>query len=715
MPESDSTKQDYFNGSRPLSTEQDAARQKGVRSNPTQTVSTIRSSLHINQRPASATNLPRNSSTPSLNKKQPNRLKSHNRSFSHNKVLNKLSTSSSSTTRPHLNRSKSTEALVKTRPGGPLKRNSKSYTKISGLQPLTKTISSPTLKANKSNSSLKALALTSGIGLKSSARKGKAILRLNDDDGDFEDVNELLDSEEHNTGPVPERFDSQETVSTTHLQQEQNIPSLYEQINRILPEPTPASEESSQVNDKLEVVEEGNAGDSSASVSQQEITEQKETRPDFSTSTRSSTDDFLQTNNLYGGSLLLSQSTGLVRKIDHLHGGNLKMTEAYPNIPGNDSMTSRQISGISFLANPMETNNVAEPVTTSKNVNQNNSYQPEQTIFNNLQRTNNQYMTNKKQQQELQSRQQHNQQPKTKQGQPPSPVGHAVHNGANNFSDFLKGSQSASSSSDLQYGHNIETRTQQRLWLQRESSLMDVTNLDAARMGNFSNLSLNNLMFGHSYNNQSQVNMREMQHGNQILSAQQQSQHHLHQHQQLQQQQQQQSSQMQPGIPQPMTPLTPGGGSPYASLESSGPMMQPALPNTVQTRTEFERLNREYLNVRRHLNPVGESLKRIESISSNDLKMEKTRKGGTNGRNTAADSFEKFSPLFQEKETEITGTLARIWQDAILSSLSTSNTKANVTNPQHHPVSQRTINPRMPSYNQSYGLRLNKMPATRAG
>ena len=70
--------------------------------------------------------------------------------------------------------------------------------------------------------------------------QGKAILQLNDDDADYEDVENLLNDEDtgENNAPVPERFDSQDTISTTHLQDEQNIPSLYEQINRILPEPT---------------------------------------------------------------------------------------------------------------------------------------------------------------------------------------------------------------------------------------------------------------------------------------------------------------------------------------------------------------------------------------------------------------------------------------------------------------------------------------------
>ena len=71
------------------------------------------------------------------------------------------------------------------------------------------------------------------------------------------------------------------------------------------------------------------------------------------------------------------------------------MTEAYPAMPSDEALNSTAISGISFKANPMELNNAAEPVTTSKNVSQNNSYQPDQTIFNNLQRTNNQYLMNK--------------------------------------------------------------------------------------------------------------------------------------------------------------------------------------------------------------------------------------------------------------------------------------------------------------------------------
>ncbi|KAL6453556.1 hypothetical protein SBY92_005127 [Candida maltosa Xu316] len=531
MSESDNSRNEYSSDSRSSSTEPETVRfKKG--SKPAQQNSLVtRPSLATNPRSASTNTIPRNSSTPSLNKKS--KLKGHNRSSSHNKLLNKLSTSTGSTVRPHLNRSKSTDTLTRTRSGGPLKRNSRSFTKVTPLQPMTKTISSPTLKPNKSNSSLKGPTPTHGI--KSSARKGKAILRLNDEDGDYEDVDEQ--SGEENEGenvPVPERFDSQETVSTIHSQGEQNIPSLYEQINRILPEPTPAAEEPPKVGNKLEVVEEGNTIDS--------IVEQA--NPGLAGSTRSSTDDFSQANNLYGGSLLLSQSTGLVRKIDHLHGSNLKMTEAYPTIPSNETLSSNGISGISFQANPMESNSIAEPVITNKNVNQNNSYQPEQTIFNNLQRTNNHYFQNKK---------------------PSQP----------------------------------QTQTQQ---LQQQQ-------------------------------------------------------------QQLQQQQQQQQSsvsqqqlQQQPYIPQPLTPVTPGanGNGPYAGGEINGHgllnIVQGAHTNSVQTRTEFERLNREYLNVRRHLNPVGECLKRLESCSEKEIKVAKTRKGDKNGSTNSANTFEEFAPKFQERK-----------------------------------------------------------------
>ncbi|KAL1580720.1 TORC1 subunit TCO89 [Candida albicans] len=689
-------KKEYSNDSRPQSTENDTARSKrgGKDSQPPpfHNSTVTRSSLPNNPRPASTGNIPRNTSTPSLNKKQANRLKTHNRSLSHNKSLTKLSTSTGATARPHLNRSKSTEVLLKSRQGGALKRNSRSLTKMTALQPMTKTTSSPTLPTHKSTTSLKNINSTCSIGLKSSARKGKAILQLNDDDADYEDVENLSNDEDtgENNAPVPERFDSQDTISTTHSQDEQNIPSLYEQINRILPEPTPASEEPPKFKDKLEVVEEGNTIDSKVNTS----------HPELGSSTKSSTDDFSQANNFYSGSLLLSQSTGLVRKIDPKHSANLKMTEAYPAMPSDEALNSTAISGISFKANPMELNNAAEPVTTSKNVSQNNSYQPDQTIFNNLQRTNNQYLMNKKQQhhqQQQQQQQKTQQKPQQKQQQvkPLSPAGTAINNGTNNFSDFLR-TNNSTSSADSQYGHNIETRTQQRLWLQRESSLMDVTNLDANRMSNFSNLSLNNLMFSHNYNNQSQANIRDLQYSGSVPQ----------QHQPL----------------TPMTPATPGVGNngSYPGSDVNGNqgllnLVQGTLPHTVQTKIEFERLNREYLNVRRHANPMGESLKRLESYSGKELKVSKTRKGDKSTTDANASTFEEFSPTFHEKETEISNTLSKLWQDAIVSSSSSSAARPTQPATQHHPTNQRSINPRLASYNQNYNnSRQNQAPNTRA-
>ena len=691
-------KKDYSNDSRPQSTENDPTRSRrgGKDSQPPQhhNSTVTRSSLPNNPRPASTGNIPRNTSTPSLNKKQGNRVKAHNRSLSHNKSLTKLSTSTGATARPHLNRSKSTEFLLKSRQGGALKRSSRSLTKMTALQPMTKTTSSPTLPTHKSTTSLKRINSACNIGLKSSARMGKAILQLNDDDADYEDVENLLNDEGtgQDNAPVPERFDSQDTISTTHLQNEQNIPSLYEQINRILPEPTPASEEPPKFKDKLEVVEEGNTIDSKIDPS----------RPELGSSTKSSTDDFSQANNFYSGSLLLSQSTGLVRKIDPKHSANLKMTEAYPTMPSDEALNSTAISGISFKANPMELNNAAEPVTTSKNVNQNNSYQPDQTIFNNLQRTNNQYLMNKKQQQQQQKIQQKTQQ-KQPQVKPLSPAGASINNGTNNFSDFLR-TNNSTSSADLQYGHNIETRTQQRLWLQRESSLMDVTNLDANRMSNFSNLSLNNLMFSHNYNNQSQANIRDLQYGSSIPQ----------QHQPL----------------TPMTPATPGIGNngSYSGSDSNGNqgllnLVQGTLPLTVQTKIEFERLNREYLNVRRHANPMGESLKRLESYSGKELKVSKTRKGDKSATNANPSTFEEFSPTFHEKGTEIANTLNKLWQEAIISSLSPSSSSSaaaaaarpNQPITQQHPMNQRSMNPRLASYNQTYNnSRQNQTTNTRA-
>ena len=171
-----------------------------------------------------------------------------------------------------------------------------------------------------------------------------------------------------------------------------------------------------------------------------------------------------------------------------------------------------------------------------------------------------------------------------------------------------------------------------------------------------------------------------------------------------------------------MTPATPGVGNngSYPGSDVNGNqgllnLVQGTLPHTVQTKIEFERLNREYLNVRRHANPMGESLKRLESYSGKELKVSKTRKGDKSTTDANASTFEEFSPTFHEKETEISNTLSKLWQDAIVSSLSSSAARPTQPATQHHPTNQRSINPRLASYNQNYNnSRQNQAPNTRA-
>ncbi|KAI5953102.1 TCO89 [Candida margitis] len=637
-----------------------------------QTTTHLRPSLQGVGRSSSSSNVSVNTSNLiSHRKPHPSRLKTHNRSLSHNKLLNKLSTSTTpATVRPNLNRSKSTDGLTKGgRHATALKRNNRSFTKITGLQPLTKTVSNQSVKSNKSSSSLKGLGVVSSTatgGIKPSARRGKATINLEDDDKEYEDVDEPPD-EKDVAAPQPERFDSQETVSTTHSTSDQNIPSLYEQINRILPDPTPQDSADYDNRPKLDVVEEGKP------VNDKTTNKGEPRRPDLVSSVQSSAEDVTQNNNLYGSSLLLSQSTGVVRKIDPI---NAKVTEIYPNRQGqNDTQQPESVSGISFKANPMEAvnnnNNIAKPVTTNQNVSQKNSYQPDQTIFTNLQRTNNQYMQGKQTSERL---------PNTRPIQT-SKNTNPLNNGANNYGEFLR---STSSSSDSQHGpsKNIETRTQQKLWLQRESSLLDVTNMDPARRSNFSNLSLNNLMFSHNYNQShssgqwpSNPNSYQSQHGVSSTIG-------------------------------PLTPVTPGTvqGVPGFSNGTITPdrgmsnvnvngllhVVQNAHQNSIQSRTEFERLNREYLNVRRHLNPVGEGLNRLKSVTEghNEIKVAKSKKRPESS-NANANTFEEFAPSFHARQAETMGTVNKIWQDAILWTLSSSRvgpySQENATNPQHPP------------------------------
>ncbi|KAI5967390.1 TCO89 [Candida theae] len=691
MAEGD-TKINSHNGTpspRSPSAESDSSNSSKGSNKTNQIAAQLRPSLQGSCRSVSSSNISVNTSNlASQRKPHTSRLKTHNRSLSHNKLLNKLSSSTApAAVRPNLNRSKSTDGLTKSgRHSNIVKRNNRSFTKLTGLQPLSKTVSNHSVKSNKSNTSLKGLGGgTSTGGIKPSARKGTATLSL-EDDKEYEDVDEPPDEGDDVVAPQPERFDSQETVSTTHSSSNQNIPSLYEQINRILPDPSPQNEDERP---KLDVVEEVKALEDKP----QNRVETK--RPDLISSVQSSTDDV---NNLYGSSLLLSQSTGVVRKVDPI---NARVSEVYPNRQNAADHQSESVSGISFKANPMEAvnnKNIAKPVTTNQNVSQNNSYQPDQTIFSNLQRTNNQLQ---------QSRQNGGDRvPETRAAPSTNRTSNPLSNGANNYSEFLR-STSSSSNSPHGASKNIETRTQQKLWLQRENSLLDVTNMDPSRRSNFSNLSLNNIMFSHNYN-QSQSNGQLSSNPNSY-----QGQHNL-------------SSSL-----GPLTPITPGPvqGVPgfnngtitpergMSSVNVNGllHMIQNAHQNSIQSRTEFERLNREYLNVRRHLNPVGESLNRLQSKNSDksEITVAKSKKR-PDGGNTNANTFEEYAPSFHARQADTMGTVNKIWHDAILWTLSASRvgsfSQENTANQQMHtPVHRMSSFGQNSPYNKHPQLQTNRV------
>lgn len=629
--------------------------------------------------------------TVQLNKKPYPRPKIHNRSLSHNKVLNKLSTSSTpivptTTPRPGLNRSKSTDGLIRTgNRSGALKRNNRSLTKLTNLtviQPLTKTVLNQSLKSNKSTGSLKGLngSLVHVGGLKTSGRKGKAILKLNDNDNDNNDYEDMgHDNENEKNGNNNNNIEN-------------------ENDNQPEPETFPSGSDTGG---------ESSVGDIAVLRPQHQHSS--------SPSTQSFSEDLIPANNLYGGSLLLSQSTGLTKKFDpsnnqtihqRLMGNtnnnnNSESTSllhadkpTYRHESSIESTNSESISGISFKANPIENtkqypNNIAQPVTINKNVVQENSYQPNKSIFNNLQRNSSQYPSNK-----------------TPSNQTSNSSNNAIANDQS-LQSYLQQSN--------QPQHNIETRTQQRLWLQRENSLMDVVNLDANK-SNFSSLSLNNMMFAHNYNHSNQ-NIRDLSqtpnHGTAVSTPQ---------------------NEIPPG--ELMNNNTPNATALHSGNDHSSSMtningLLNNHQNSIQSRTEFERLNREYLNVRRHLNPVGECLNRVEEITKNTKNInvikknnKKTMSVSSMHSSTNANTFKEFSPSFQEKEHEINVTLNKLWQEALVTTLSQPPpTNQLRTNPPQASQQlsmqsqvQRSHNPRGPAYGQnSYNnLRSPQTPTTRA-
>ncbi|KAM9934815.1 hypothetical protein OXX80_005596 [Metschnikowia pulcherrima] len=633
-------------------------------------------------------------------RKPSSRKPAHTRSQSHTKASTR-SQSSASGHKPHLSRSKSTDGIIpKTRPA--VRRNGRSNTKLSSLsslqpltktssnssvnralgalQPLTKTMSRESMKShglrktvsngsskgvhvlgktdssqsiksvkssssikslnlrNKSNTSLKGLSSNTGVtGLKTSTKRGKAILSLNEDDtyNEYEDVSEASENDDESR----ERFQTQAPLEDKETGRD--------------PPPTTGDEIAASMRnlpeERFDLPPSAPREHSAQSVSTQNS-------PPFvnndsrTTSTQSAQSNQTYNNdepntNLYGGSFLLSQSTGMTRKIE-------PSTEMLGFVPSNSNsiagqLASEQASGIVF--NPQAEDDLrteAEPAVTKTTVTQ-GSYQPNQTIFSNLQRNDSKYLSNVKSKRQ-------------------SGVASATSADAEMKKDFAGYLNSQSGN-----GHNIETRTQQRLWLQRENSLLDVSaNMDMNRVGNFSNMSLNKLMFAHNYNNSGST-ARET-----------------------------------PGSV-PNWGQNPEAGS--AGREAHTPALsespvsaanilhfiQNGQQNSIQSRTEFERLNREYVNVRRHLNPVAESLNRVEKLGygKKDLEIQKkSDKKATYAATSNANSFKEFAPTWEKNEGESVLMLNRLWSEALLScSSSTLSTRLLQQESQHsyHSQNQR--------------------------
>lgn len=573
------------------------------------------------------------------------------------------------------------------------------------------------------------MAQTSTTGLKTSGRKGKAILRLNDDDADYEDLN---DGNADATDDLENAYQQNEDQNKDHREHHEDH-RVHNEDHR---EQHENHREHGDTHDNLEK----NYGKLEDNLNNQhDLSNQEQSSPSHSPtpnptksfglnhdilgkpslSAQSSTDDL--GNNLYGGSLLLSQSTGLTRKFDNRKG----KTEGYAfmNTPSNQSSATESgnpesLNGISFKANPID-GSIAEPVTTNKNVIPNNSYQPNQTIFNNLQRTNSQYMSSKRQQQ-------------TAQRQPRAVSGLATDEGVNNFSNFLGKSHDSMEAPGSPT--NIKTRAQQRLWLQRENSLLDVSNMDPSKV-NFSNLSLNNLMFAHHYNNgmAKDPTTPAAQQSLLYFSAN----HNTPQGQGAQTSLQQQLQNATIGN-RVASAGTPRGDASVSSNSINGLFLMLQSNNSIQLRTEFERMNREYLNVRRNSNPVGETLSRIgkyfdaTGAHGGNREIEVHKRGKRTGSPSGSlissgNNFQDVSKLYTEKELEMNMTINRLWQEAASTIACPQNPANNVPRNQvpHQNNSQQQLqqphqqplrpgNPRLASYGQTTHMRSPLTPSTRA-
>lgn len=660
--------------------------------------------------------------------------------------------------RPGLGRSKSTDGLLRSKV-----RSNRLFTKLSTVHPLTKTLSGGTLAhisllaaaavAQAAHSghaklrltlSLKALAespLAPIIGLKLSSRKGKAILRLNDDaeDDEYEDVDLVAEdelsrhgsvsqvkpnhtttdislhsidcppsqqpsriklpsldcsvSQEHYTEPSKQGIEvrkprhsaePRQNVHTSLIRSQSPFSrSLEVQVSLRTLSSLPGLELLRQPLVRLHLRHQNvgvelpprDPGDASGSRSTRSHhhSDRSYSRAllphEHSVSTRSSTDD-LMSGAAYGGSMLLSQSTGLTRKVNPgsstghsgsgVHdGGDQLIPESSGSVMAAQSSPQE---GILFKASGETHANAKSDGPTTRGRKGHYGYQEK------------------------------NSAPFSSQPRPDA-------NFSNNFAQFLN--LDATGTSQGQHPLLVETRTQQRLWLQRENSLMDVPHLDANNLNNFSNLSLSNLMFSH---NQSSTNMQQMA-ANAGFSRD-------GAYTSLGRDSTRGSFQGSGGVtPQGYE----GSGDPSVNnvqLQFTGALATPSVErqlvyggtdgtstpggealnlNTflrlvlsssnhrVSQKMEFERLNREYLNLRRYRNPVAELLDRIADLEHVDqIKIKKTRdisKKKESGLatvrgSTGAVSNNAESDTAIERDTEAQALVSKLWQDAISSKAS---------------------------------------------
>lgn len=508
-----------------------------------------------------------------------------------NKLFTKVYYGGPTSHRPGLGRSKLTDGLIRQK----LKQNSLSMTRLLGLQPITKTLSggsentsSTTTMTSHPKSRLTLslrglLVLPPHVGLKTSARKGKAILQLNDDhdDDEYEDVGATDDEVSVpatrgfiTPNPDPNNSNSETSTNTSTSS------------DRLLSGPVPRKNAAA---DQFELIPD-------------DVTVQ----PKFSP--QASTDDLLN-GAAYGGSLLLSQSTGLTRKIELPHPASTKSKS--PALANDDDKYDKQQPPQSSSLPPRVE---AAPAAAPSNQTTSSSSMPPVEP--------------------------------TPLKRKPTPKF------SNNFASFLAPDTHTHAQSD--------TRTQQRLWLQRENSLMDVPHLDANNLNNFSNLSLSNLMFAH---NQSTTNMTQFASGS--------------------------SSGSKTNMLGDSNDTTPGStGGPLGSTTGGEISLQGALQGALVTtpgaseptnlnqflrsvlssnsrvlqKMELERFSREYLCVRRYQNPVAELLDRINHLSHTDqIKINK--------RDRRLEPPLKLSDI----EAESAAIVLRLWQDAIAQSTGLSS------------------------------------------